>query len=138
MTDLTDLTEWLLACIAEDEADARTAQGETTGTAFGDYAAEEVLDLARSEGAPKSGLQHFEGWMPARVLAVCQAHRAIVDLIFENAEVADGEWGCGHTAAQIRAGECSDRGTRAEARETLARLALAYADRPGCREEWKP
>lgn len=124
---MSDLVEWLRACIAEDETAARRAQGGTTGTAFGAYAAEEVLDLARSEGAPGSGLQHFEGWMPARVLAVCQAHRTLIDVALENANGTD--------MRQLAAGEVPDSRTW-EAVHII--IAAAYADRPGYREEWKP
>ena len=37
-----------------------------------------------------------------------QAVDPVVAMLYRTAEMIDGEWGCGHTAEQIRDGECDD------------------------------
>lgn len=122
---MSDLTEWLLACIAEDEtlaeAAAETWDSDRDGGWFNGLWDETGTHVRRND--------------PAHVLAVCKAHRAIIDWFFWNAEAIDGEWGDGCDVEQIRAGECHDRHV-AQSLRPLRALATIYADRPGWREEW--
>lgn len=125
---MSDLTEWLLACIAEDEAVARDALAESN------LAAVFESPIIHHESATVA--EHVVRHQPSRVLAVCKAHRAIVE----------------HQRALAEAwetlGDALDRtddggGTDDEDEEddtplplVLRALATIYADRPGWREEW--
>ena len=122
------LTEFLLARIAEDEADARLAMqhfktGEWThdGSIYAGHEMDEVVDWVYNEA-----WAHIARHDPARVLAECEAKRRIVelhgpdqpycDLNFSNADHAYFEGPC----------------------QNLQLLALPYADHPDYREEWRP
>jgi hypothetical protein len=106
---MTDLREFLRARVAEDEAVAR---GVIDGT---------TLDMA--EELP------IGCWSERRVLAECEAKRAIIDLhprcrpdSPDTHCVCECEWsGCSE-------GEC----------QTLRALALPYADHPDYLDEWRP
>ena len=87
------LTEFLLARIAEDEAGAQ-----------------QWFESVRAHGGIIDDTYGHFG--PSRVLAECEAKRAIVELHHEHGWV----YPC----------------------ETLRLLALPYAYRKECREEWKP
>jgi len=96
---VTDLTEFLLARIAEDEGVARDV----------------------GEGYPRALLgpsahSHAFKWLPARVLAECEAKRRIME---ECADLASSE----------------DVYTHADL--ILCALALPYADHPEYREAWR-
>ena len=115
-----DLTKWLLACIAEDEAVARHKGADAMTGQRWKHAPENVYQEIQSEAL--DNCRH--------VLAVCKAHRAIVELhtrhwngdcevCFDRANTTLGdyifeEWPC----------------------PTLRTLATIYAGRPGWREEW--
>jgi hypothetical protein len=62
------LTEWLLGCIAEDEAAAAAVNMSASG---------EFFDL---DSKPLEWIAHFERHTPADVLATCAAHRRIIEL----------------------------------------------------------
>lgn len=58
--------------------------------------------------------------------------RQLIDFAFENAALIDSEWGCCHSAEQIRTGQCdgiSDRTMDAVA-GVLGPLAGMYGDHP--------
>lgn len=145
---MSDLTEWLLACIAEDEAVAREVQAYARQR----YGAAEGESLATS-----TEVQSDDGWLtvgPAHVLAVCKAHREIVELhkawpvlvemplAFDGPTPALGDvnamtfrmtqqlaW---QTEQQYR----ERFGTEPPTAPMIRSLATIYADRPGWREEW--
>jgi len=121
---VSDLTEFLLARIAEDEAVARE-QAATTQTGI-------ALEWERD-------VDYGERYLtidPARILAECEAKRRIVDL---HATAAVWQLECPTCAV----GAFEDHGTAEVDREphpcgTLRALALPYADHPDYRPEWKP
>lgn len=116
----TTLTDFLLARIAEDEADAETKHD----TAYHDY-------------------ENCHCNHPARVLAECEAKRRIVGLCTAEAMrmgdtiesmADDGGW-------DSIGDDSTFHITRQEYlrhREILRLLALPSADHPDYREEWKP
>ena len=122
------LTEFLLARIAEDEADAAEVQShvnrwrrEQLQGADGTQAS---IVLATSEGGPCD---------PQRVLAECEAKRRIVEVAGPR-EV----W----TAATVRIGAQEMRvpgemlSMPGKCPEVLLILALPYADHPDYQQEW--
>lgn len=121
---MSDLTDFLLARIAEDEAVASELDPEMFG-----------FDPARGPLSPEE--EHINRHDPARVLAECEAKRRMIDLAFQCGAMVDGEWGDCHGAEEIRAGKCRDHGAT-EAMEHLRILSTVYADRPDYREEWRP
>lgn len=64
------------------------------------------------------------------------AKRRLIAYAFADAEEVDGEWGCGHDANAIEAGQCE--AVQPESLELLRLLALPYAGRPGYQVQWKP
>jgi hypothetical protein len=111
---MSDLAEFLLARIAEDELWASQASPWATGS--------------RDEGQPIAWKRHVWNWSPMRVLDECDAKRRIVE---EHAGgggsicsvCADGMWNLERASLPC---------------QTLRLLALPYADHPDYREEWKP
>jgi hypothetical protein len=109
------LTDWLLARVAEDEAN--------------------VWDFAEVDRP--------------HVLAVCAAHRRIVERHQPTPMLDHYEYGCTCGFSDHRWSECRacgahlddegeyDRGIRGRVCPDLAALASIYADRPGFREEWR-
>lgn len=142
---MSDLAEWLLACIDEDEAVAREAALVAGGVGFGEeridngkvwsHRYHEVVrpivpgvsdrrTLADCGGFGGLGIApHVARHDPARVLAECEAKRSIVKLHYpldDDPEpfcwnCDEERWPCG----------------------TMVALASPYADRPGFREEWR-
>ena len=130
-----DLTEFLLARIAEDEEDARKAMpGPWTsdGGVYAGHPTNEVVDYAYEGNA-----DHIARWDPARVLAECEAKRRIV-------EEHKGSWSCSVCLDYMD----SDEGPGGDSCETvvmkdwpcptLRLLSLPYADHPAWREGWRP
>jgi hypothetical protein len=138
-----DLSGFLLARIAEDEAVSRAAverNGATwstydldhngvriTGTTeFGNpraYRGDDALwDDEGALGMFEETAAHVVRHDPARVLAECDAKRRIVELCqrLEHKRMNDNLWNID------------------EDEEILAALALPYANHPDYREEWKP
>jgi hypothetical protein len=118
------LTEFLLARIAEDKNAARegTTEAQYSGS-YGDTAADEVIGMAYNEGVAEAGMKHFERWMPARVLAECEAKRRIIKLL---------PWLDNASGGIVPALKYSP------AQTVLRQMALPYADHPDYREEWRP
>ena len=113
-THMTDLADWLLEQIAEDEADARwlhdvSVDNMPTLEKFGDCIC----------------------GRPARVLAECESKRRIIAEHHKVEEYADPITFCSACGGHPSHG--SDWPCY-----TLRLLALPYADRPGFREEWRP
>jgi hypothetical protein len=128
------LTEWLLTQIAEDEAVA-SAVAIAPWHSNGGHFVENHTWIAEVD-CPEDAV-HIARHDPARVLAECEAKRAIVEAHpiragWEDADMNDRGAGCetcGHSE------EYSDTGG---ACETLRILATVYSDHPDYREEWKP
>lgn len=125
---MTDLPEFLHACITQDELVANAA---TPGpwfanlTTHGDPSV--VLDLRRPAFTTvatvscspadygRANNAHIAAWSPSRVLAECDAKRKIVT---EASKYLPGQHGFGM------------------AQSAMKFLTLTYADRPGYQEEW--
>jgi hypothetical protein len=124
------LTKFLLARIAEDEADARAATPGHWWNESGTVHA--CLPFGRDDGLPgaachpldaqgANGLdadadaEHASRWNPARVIAECDAKRRIVQ-----------------AAASIRSGP-----SMGPMSLVLDLMALPYADHPDYRAEWR-
>lgn len=117
------IVDFLLARIAEDEADAHHVSRWATFIA--------------GDGGLSGGYTSMEG----RVLAECQAKRAIIEHEFDNIAEDDAEYGDGCTVEELRAGACRDPRVSklaAGGDPILRDLALLYADHPDYRQEWKP
>lgn len=122
------LTEFLLARIAEDEAVAEAGGGAPVYPHFGDTAAEECVEMARSEGCADAGVEYLRRWPPARVLAECEAKRRIVG---EHARTASGN------CVTCDPGDAWE-GAVPDPCPTLRALATVYAAHPDYRHEWGP
>lgn len=118
---MNDLAEFLLARIAEDEADARES------------------DLNRWRGHVFD--VDVNGWFnPPRVLAECEAKRQVVAAYLNEKTRRDA-----YQSEDARAGEDEEQAIRrrSSAARTrgleiaLERLALPYADHPDFRPEWR-
>jgi hypothetical protein len=133
MTDLTH-TEFLLACIVEDEAAIR----------------------ARWKGGDMTDDEYWNTpYQPSRLLAECEAKRriialheswpALVETPIETGRSLMSSWGpdtvlrVSKQIAWLTTCEYVARfGTDPPTAPILALLTLSYADRPGCRPEWLP
>lgn len=138
----TDLADWLLEQINEDERLALAAAGwrpDGTTRAGGRWTREgvnSVVDEAShsvvwGDGPAPDDAQaaHIVAFAPARVLAESEAKRRL--LVLHRLEwSADDEplAFCAHDQRTAGLYPCS----------TLLLLALPYADREGYREEWRP
>jgi hypothetical protein len=136
------LTEFLLARITEDEAVARELH---------DYGDDKMEFEAYRSPDWRDGIEHV-AVSRARVLAECEAKRAIIEQSFVTASFIDNEWGyCCHSADAIRTGmvgpdSYGDPSTPltasctalAEAECYLKPLAAVYADHEDYLPEWKP
>lgn len=122
---MSDLTEFLLARIVEDETVAREIAAEMV----------RVADQYRPGMAPDPddmGIHAFEDGRntpavivgPARVMAECEAKRRIVA---EHPQFVDADFSYCETCERSTS-PCS----------TLRILALPYADHPDYRPEWRP
>lgn len=107
---MSDLAEFLLARIAEDQALAR----ESTG-------------VEDSSGGAVAWAKTDERWLleidPARLLTECEAKRQII----ERARMAWDNSDCT---------ECNEAGYLAD--DLLKLLALPYAGHPDYRDDWRP
>jgi len=144
-----DLAEFLLARIAEDEAHAEKDLWVTERTSPGDWTAYYGINLPHSYiGLPddrvaiatlngprhEGDCMHIGRFKPAtmqtrarRVLAECEAKKAIVELYAEHAEYDDPENSYEHATGRI-----------VGLGEALRLLALPDASHPDYRDEWKP
>jgi len=141
-----NLTEFLLARIAEDEEGARRVQSELEASMDG-Y--KDIPD-ATPEGIFRGQLwAHYDGQTrsrnfakgqyiskvaaPSRVLAECAAKRTVIDESLNDAAWIDQEAACCHTAEQIRRGLCPLIGAGTPA---IRSLAAVYKDHPDYQQEW--
>ncbi|MGD9989065.1 DUF6221 family protein [Pseudonocardia sp.] len=138
---MSELIEWLSACLDDDERAAKLMAEFYPGTweiADRGWMARVVADgpsfweVTRLEqwptmptGADAATLgqiiDHVERWQPDRVLAEVAAKRRILALYTGPADFPD--WDGGYTSAMG---------------DVLRALALPYAARDGYRDEWRP
>lgn len=124
---MSDLTEFLLARIAEDEAAARSATGgawthEGAPNGFAPMVIANGGVVAETYDKPHlSDAAHIARHDPARVLAECEAKRRIMETYSLSAE---------------------ERGIAVDAwillRDAIAHLALPYDTHPDYDEAWRP
>jgi DNA-binding transcriptional LysR family regulator len=115
---VSDLTDFLLARIAEDEAVARAVPSGQYRVSANPGVGQLAVDRATDQ---------FARWNPARVLAECQAKRRVVE-----------EWrdGIAEFARDVVDGRHAD--WRSDGYErAIYWLATAYADHPDYRDEWR-
>jgi len=127
------LVDFLLARIAEDEEAARSAarDNEPVWDSYGTDGPTGLLELGVNEGGPEAAAEHFERWLPARVLAECEAKRRIVDE--HTCQCPDPNCGdCGACSGDHHADP-----TPAPC-PTLRLLAAVYVDHPDYDEAWRP
>jgi hypothetical protein len=164
-TVATDLAEWLLARIADDEAVARAVSvgvnvfygasgsgggGSSSGVVSHGGVGGTGGSGGGGRGGGGQGSGYLPGWSRARVLAECKAKRALIaDLLEERHEVVDGDcWFTCSAATEARdggetcddarrGGEC-DCGRDFRVRRRVALLALPYANHPDYDESWRP
>lgn len=153
------LTEFLLARIADDEAYALDAIGEyarhsaswgTPSTGVVDLGDPDVDGLIPFGDGPVA--EHVAHWDPARVLAECEAKRAIIALHDEWPVLIESEPeyepGLHDTSMTYRMTKAVDLATRREyvrrfgaepmTTPMLRAMASVYADHPDYAEEWRP
>jgi hypothetical protein len=130
------LTEWLLLQIAEDEMKARTAGAagwrwkvvdtpttrdalvRTDGTICADSWGADRQETGFRGAEAKVFIERFN---PGRVLADCDAKRRMLTRL---QHLAKAWWTTSRSAD--------------EAKAVMREMALAYQDRPGYRDEWRP
>lgn len=122
---MSDLPEFLLARIAEDEHDAYHAQGALLGVVTEWHEVEGLRD----RGLTRSDARHAHRWSPARVLAECEAKRRIVEQEIRRDVGPVSHYISADVHEAIRA---------RLATPNLRALALPYAEHPDYREEWRP
>lgn len=98
------ICDFLIACIAEDELAA--------------------LQSTESDSAPAY----------IRAMAECSSKRLLIDAILAYESGLDGEFGCSHTAEEIKANEC--RYSPVNEIHALRIMCLPYTSRVGYRHEW--
>lgn len=147
---MTDLIDFLLARIAEDEAQAREALSPPNMYPWGDrrlpkMTAADWPDAMRGYlGGPWG--EHGARWNPTRVLAECTTKRAILarwDAVDDMATVlretkTDGSVPVDFAAALTPLAGLIDGIIRNERDALLRLLALPHADHPDYRPEWRP
>lgn len=136
------LTEFLLARIAEDEAAAGAARPAPWGYQSDDYGDGQLwsgddssngiahASWEHSGEQTAADLAHIARHDPARVLAECEAKRAIVQV----REALDQEARRVGLTDYERATDV--RATRIGLDVAIKALATVYADHPDCRAEW--
>lgn len=130
--EVDNLVEWLRAQLDEDERLARRVADryrirnedrEDNGRPY--WPLPSVVANLRDRGRDPdiaAGLDLIEAYGPKRVLDEVAAQRAILQLATDLLDEAF-EWENHHAT---------------DARCIVKLLALPYADRPGCRDEWRP
>lgn len=133
---MTDLAQWLLEQIDEDEQSARkmlevyptpwevSDRGWMVHITADAPAFREVARLEQWEGQPDGWLgdfiQHLDNWNPDRVIADCEAKRQLI-------------YRYRHVRTHI-----PESAAVSALRDVLKDLAARYVDRAGYLEEWRP
>lgn len=147
---MSNLTEFLLARIAEDEAAARRATSETWtyhdgGDIMAGYQPVTLcgFDSAGSlqESIEPWNAEHIVRHDPARVLAECEAKRRIVEALEyarQRKDVYNREYALGRLTTEDDLRARSRSNARWGGLDIAAHaLALPYADHPDYDEEWR-
>jgi hypothetical protein len=134
-----DLAEFLLARIAEDEAVARATRRGPEWHAHPDanvYDSPGFYVCGSIFVADATDAIHVARWDPARVLAECEAKRAIVESAarWGNADCRYGR--CRHQLDDCDGGE--EHWLGKEGWFVLTELALPYADHEDYQAGWRP
>lgn len=142
------IIEFIEERLAEDEAAARRVSSSRWNAGFYEDHPGEYVSVLEDIDAPvdDDGFANFydgRGYAathaarhdPARVLREVTAKRRILGEIFDNASGIDGEWGDGHTAAEIRTGLCDDHGGSSAAK-LLGMMATIWSDHPDYQQDW--
>ena len=132
------ITEFLEARIGEDEVAAKVCLEPANLVPYSDSRIPAIKPdewgalVDNYLGGPMG--KHCARHDPTRVLAECAAKRKLVQIQFQFAQKVDGEWGCCHSAKEIRRGDCDylEPGDF----PILASLAAVYKDHPDYRQEW--
>lgn len=148
-----NITEFLLARIAEDEAVAKAAWGESPWVArerwhttpFGrNFNTFVVMDGQREVTIVSMGgsARHIAHWHPARALAECAAKRAIVGLHGAAHDYADHYRKPTPLVVCVECGPHEDVDWRTGGQgnfpcSTIRALAAVYADHPDCDTVWR-
>ena len=140
-----NLTEFLLARYAEDEAVARKAsKAPWAVTGGGEYLTPVGIVVAPGGGVRDADAHHIARHDPARVLAEVKTKRRIVELHGKGEDMSGFyEKPKGGLVVCRECGPFEDVDFRTYGKgnfpcATLRALAAAYADHPDYREEWKP
>lgn len=131
---MSDLVEFLLARIAEDEAVASAAVSISPWQSNGGHYVENHAVIAEVE-EPEDGA-HIARHDPARVLAECEAKRRIVEACAAVSTSCPG-WQDGDFTV-VRRLVAPHPEDEPHTLHILALLALPHADHPDYREEWRP
>jgi hypothetical protein len=130
---MSELTDFLLARITDDEAVARATSGQPWSAtvprmvhADGGFRIKSRYVASTDHDEDRA---HIARWNPARVLAECEAKRRIVD-----AEVLRDVGPASHYVSPDVHAAIAGR----TATPVLRLLALPYADHPEYRSEWAP
>lgn len=122
------------AGLDKDEALALAAAGRSGETWNVDWTGMRLLDqrfdasVATAEYADREeAAAHIARHDPARALREAKAKRELIDLAFHYGVTVDNEWGDGHEAEEIRAGNCDDHGAEASL-SVLRMLAAVYRE----------
>jgi len=143
------IEEFIEARIAEDERIARAAAGAAWVAEADIPRSILVSSVAKAENKQMFGRlgyvgsaeheeyrQHIVRHDPARVLRQCAALRRIVDAEVENLAAFDGEFGCGHSATNIRIGRCREGSGVLEESGVLRALAAIWSDHVDYQQDW--
>lgn len=131
---MPDLVAFLEARYAEDEAIVRAVEGHQLFDGTGIIVMRTHLEIhTRSVTLPSHVATYATQFDPARMLAEIASKRLIVDAAFRYLAEFDNRIGCGHTAAQLKAGECPEQDDDIE---LLLILAAPYADHPDYDPRW--
>jgi hypothetical protein len=135
---MSELVEWLHACLDEDERVARAVKPLGVVYVMGGEAVDHEFIHARfvvagEDGYPtrqtdREAQAHFARWDPTRVLAEVDAKRRILDL-----HDSDGGHECAGGSDSYGSVTVYDAPC-----PTVRLLALPYAGQPGYRDEWRP
>jgi hypothetical protein len=143
---VSDIKEFLLARIAEDEEGANAAGGVAWDAYYLDGAKSHeepkwILDsdprLVSYEMTTEQNAKHAEAWSPARVLAECEAKRRIVDRSGGSVCGGDSPTHYPQDYAEGCDGCAAAQSADYETHWVLALLASVYADHPDFDEGWR-
>jgi len=139
-----NIIDFIEARIAEDEQIAQAARPgpwiDEHGTRIGPKIGDGYLMVPESELAPcedyipDGDTTHIARHDPERVQSRSAAIRTIIEDRLVLLEQIDNEWGCCHSANQIRRGECKDNPLGSDS--AFRALAAIYRDHPDYDTTW--